>query len=165
MTTDDPFSEPGPRGAGKFPSMKQLKGRLLLVTPTGLTKNATSPLKKDAGGNLIPHDRITADVVFLTGDPIKGVLDKDDEVTHTYDEALVAPHKLEAMWISQTVLVNQLRAALKREGMVLGRLVQLPPTQAGNAKAWSLEAATDEDKTKARAYLASLPKEDDDPFA
>jgi hypothetical protein len=145
--------------------MKQLKGRLLLVTPTALTKNATSPLKKDASGNLIPHDRMTADVTFLDGDPIKGVLDKDGEVTHVYDEPLNAPHKLESMWISQTVLVNQLRKAEKNGGMVLGRLVQLPPTQAGNAKAWSLDAASDEDKKIARAWIEKQKVDEDDPFA
>lgn len=157
MTTD-PFAEPGPVGSGgKNPSFAQLKGRLLLITPTALDKGITSPMKKD------PHDRITADVVILDGDPIKGVLNKDNEVTHVYDEPITAPHKIENMWISQAVLVNQLRNAHKSGGMVLGRVNQLP-ARPGQSKAWTLESPEEADKAEARKYIASVPK-DDDPFA
>lgn len=159
MSTPDPFAEPGPTGGGKMPSMAQLKGRLLLVTPTGIEKGITSPLKKT------PHDRITADVVILDGDPIKGVLNKDGEVTHVYDTPLAPPHRLDALWISQMVLVNQLRNALKSEGMVLGRVTQLPAQTAGNNKAWSLDAATEDDKKVARAYIESQKVDENDPFA
>lgn len=158
MTTD-PFDEPGPTGGGKMPAMSQLKGRLLLITPTGIERGITSPLKKE------PHDRITADVVILDGDPIKGVLNKDNEVTHIYETPLSPPHKLDAMWISQTVLVNQLRNAQKNSGMVLGRVTQLPPVKAGNNKSWSLDAPTEDDKKVARAYIESTKVDPDDPFA
>ena len=157
--TTDPFDEPGPSSSGgKNPSMKQLKGRLLLITPTDIARGITSPMRKE------PHDRITADVVILDGDPIKGVLNKDDEVTHVFDSPLTAPHKIEAMWIAQTVLVNQLRNAHKSGGMVLGRVTQMPANKDGN-RAWSLNAPEESDKKLARAYIAAAKEAEADPFA
>ena len=156
----DPFDAPGSKGAGKFPAMKQLKGRLLLIEPTRLDKQITSNLNPDK-----KVDRMSANVTVLDGDPITNVLDKDGDVVHEFDEPLAAPHTMEDMYISQTVLVNQLRKAYKAESKVLGRLVQLPAARPGENKAWAFEEPTDADKDIARGYLASeKAKGKDDPW-
>jgi hypothetical protein len=155
MSETDPFDDPGSTGGGKYPSMAQLKGRLLLIEPTALAKNVPGM----EPGKFV--DRITATVGVIDGkEPITDVLDKDGDSTFTFDEPLVAPFELEDLYISQVVLVNQLRKAYKAETKVLGRLVQLPAREKGRNKAWGLEAPTDEDKTAAREYLANKPTDD-----
>lgn len=158
MSTD-PFSDPAPAG-GKWPSLKQLKGRLLLITPLAIEK-VPNTLSKTPGAMT---DRITADVVFLDGDPIKGILDKDDEVSHTYDEPLIAPTLMNNRFISGVRLVPRLSKALSTQGMVLGRLVLLPKI-GDKSRVWDLEAASEDDKKIARAYLESTKVDPDDPFA
>jgi hypothetical protein len=151
----DPFDDPGSTGGGKYPSMAQLKGRLLLVEPTNLEKGIPSTLEPDK-----KVDRVTATVHVLDGDAITDVLDKDGDSTFTFDEPLVAPFVLEDMYLSQVVLVNQLRKAYKAEVKVLGRLGQLPAQKKGNNKAWAFEIPTEQDKQTARDYLAALKPDD-----
>src|ERR1700753_3703224 len=86
VTEADPFDDPGSAGASSYPSMAQLKDRLLLVEPTELEKKIPSKLQE---GKFV--DRITATVHVLTGDPISIVLDKDGDVVTEFDEPLVAP--------------------------------------------------------------------------
>jgi hypothetical protein len=149
---DDPFGEPGSSGGGKFPSMKQLAGRLLLVQPHTLTKGVV--------GAFGPQDRMTSHVHVLDGDPITEVLDKDGDVAFTPDEPWTPPVTLEDLYISQRGLVNQLKSAYKAEGMVLGRL-RIRKLDSGN-KMFELEPASTEDKALAREFLAK--KKDSDPW-
>lgn len=152
----DPFEQPTAVSGGKFPAMKQLgtgckertvtygagtpqektlktKGRLVLIQPTHLDKNVPG-VGKDAK----PRDRITANVTVFDGPPIEAVIDKDGEITHEFEEPLTPPFTLEGMYISQAVMVGQLRNALENKGRVLGRMAALPPQTAGNSRAWCL---------------------------
>ena len=148
-TEVDPFDEPGAKGSGAFPGVAQLKGRLVIVKPLNLEKNVPAP-----GENGKTQDRITADVHVLDGEPIAAALDKDGDIKAEFDEPLTAPFVLESMYLSQTVLVNQLRSAYKNDGIVLGRIGQEPARKKGQNKPWVFENATDADKATAREYWA-----------
>lgn len=64
---DDPFGDPG--SSSTYPSLKQLKGRTLIVRPTKLEKGLPNPLQPGQ-----TRDRMTADVVVLDGDPILSLI-------------------------------------------------------------------------------------------
>jgi len=155
-TTQDPFDDPG--SSSTYPSFKQLRGRVLIVRPTKLEKGLPNTLQPGQ-----TRDRMTADVVVLDGDPITARLDDDDNET-PFDEPLVPPFKLEDMYISGNKLISECKGKLpagdKPAGLVIGELTKLPPLKAGQKGAWSLKAATDEQKALGRKYLASV-----DPFA
>ena len=146
----DPFDEPGSTGGGKFPSMAQLKGRLLLVQPMSLAKGVP--------GAYGEQDRITANVHVLDGGDITEVLDKDGDVSFTPDVPWSPPCQMEDMYLSQRGLVNQLKSAYRNETQVLGRL-NSRKLENGN-KMFELLPATDDDKVLARAYLATLSKKE-----
>jgi hypothetical protein len=148
--TADPFGEPGSSGGGKFPSMAQLKGRLLLVEPHTLTKGVD--------GKFGPQDRMTSNVHVLDGPDITEVLDKDNDVSFTPDEPWTTPFLLEDLYVSQRGLVNQLKDAYKAETKVLGRLNRLK-LENGNTM-FKLEPAEDADKKLAREYLAKRAEKD-----
>jgi hypothetical protein len=145
-TEVDPFDEPGAKGSGAFPGVAQLKGRLVIIKPLNLEKHVPGV----EAGKFV--DRITADVHVLDGEPITAALDKDGDIKAEFDEPLVPAFVLESMYLSQTVLVNQLRAAYKNDGIVLGRIGQDPARKKGQNKAWVLETANDADKATAREY-------------
>lgn len=153
---DDPFSDPG--SASTFPAMKQLRGRTLIIRPTKLETGLPNTLQPGT-----TYDRMTADVIVLDGEPIEGRLDDDDNLT-PFDEPLVAPFKLESMYISGAKLITECKGKLPRgeqpAGLVIGELTKLPPQKAGRKGAWSLKTATDEQKALGKQYLAKL-----DPFA
>jgi hypothetical protein len=153
---DDPFSDPG--SASGFPSLKQLKGRILIVVPKTLERNLPNTLNPGQ-----TRDRLTADVHVLSGEDITARLDDDDNET-PFDEPLTIPCKLADMYLSGAKLINETKAKLpqgdKPAGMVIGVLTKLPPLKAGQKGAWSLAAATDEQKAVGRKYLANV-----DPFA
>lgn len=153
---DDPFSDPG--SASGYPSLKQLKGRVLIVVPKVLERGLPNTLNPGQ-----TRDRLTADVHVLTGDDIAFRLDDDDNET-PFDEPLTVPFKLEDMYLSGAKLINETKAKLpsgdKPAGMVIGQLTKLPPQKAGQKGAWSLAQATPEQKAIGRKYLADV-----DPFA
>ncbi len=148
--TTDTFGAPS-RGA--YPSLDELEGRLLLITPS---KVQTVPGYKNVG----TQERITADVAVLDGDN-----------PETHDD----------MYLSQRGLVPMLKKCLKpgNKPQVLGRLERTPTSDyAAKAEAaggfgalmaewakkggkgdkpqffWNLVEFTPEDAALARAYLA-----------
>lgn len=156
----DPFddAEPGSKGGGGFPHVCQLTGRLLILKPTNLTKNAPGVEEGKVS------DRMDVDVHVLSGDPIGEIKDGYGAVKTTLDTALEVPFLCEGMWINQKVLVNQLRDAYRKEGIVLGVLVVDEPRKKGQRGAYSLESANDKQKEYARKYwtehLAAAKKKD-----
>jgi hypothetical protein len=153
---EDPFSDPG--SASGYPSLKQLKGRVVIVVPKVLEKGLPNTLNPGQ-----TRDRLTADVHVLTGDDITARVDDDDNET-PFDEPMTVPFKLTDMYLSGAMVINEVRAKLPQgeepAGMVIGVLTKLPPLKAGQKGAWSLAAATDEQKQIGRKYLANI-----DPFA
>ena len=153
---DDPFGDPG--SSSTYPSLKQLKGRTLIVRPTKLEKGLPNPLQPGQ-----TRDRMTADVVVLDGDPITERLDDDDNAT-PFDEPLAPPFKLEDMYLSGAKMIAECKGKLpageKPAGMVIGELTKLPPQKPGQKGAWSLKAASEAQKALGRKYLANV-----DPFA
>lgn len=115
-----------PAAGGNF-SAKDHNGKLLLITPTGYREGIkTSFGEKDA---------VEASVVVID--------ETKPEGSEKIDDAL----------IFGGVLIGQTKSFVGK-GLVLGRLGQ-KPTDKGNP-AWVLADATEEDKVKARAYLASV---------
>ena len=153
---NDPFDDPGSGSA--YPTLKQLKERLLIVIPQRLERGLPNTLNPGQ-----TRDRLTANVVVLDGDSIDKRIDDDDN-EFPFDEPLVPPFKLDDMYLSGAKLISETKHKLphgeKPAGMVLGRLTKLKPLKAGQKGAWSLVAASDADKAKAREYLANV-----DPFA
>ena len=153
---DDPFSDPG--SASGYPTLRQLKGRLVIVVPKVLEKNLPNTLQPGQ-----TRDRLTADVHVLTGDDVTARIDDDDNET-PFDEPMVVPFKCEDMYLSGAKLINETKAKLpqgdKPAGMVIGVLTKLPPLKAGQKGAWSLAQASAEQKAIGRKYLANI-----DPFA
>jgi hypothetical protein len=146
-TAVDPFDEPGSKGGGSFPHISQFKERLIIFKPVNLEKNIPGIEK----GKLV--DRMSVDIHMLDGEPITELVDGYGEPKDVELEApFTAPHVFESMYVSQVVLVNQLRKAYKNDGMVLGRLGRDKPRQKGQQGAWTIEAASDEDKVLARDY-------------
>lgn len=129
--TNDPFDAPGSGGV----KITEYQGSLLLITPEEyVTEVPTSFGEKDA---------VRASIVVLDGPNLEG--DKPEE----FADCL----------IFQGVLIGQTKAKIGK-GMVLGRLGQRPASKPGQNPAWALEDPTDEDKVKARAFLATK-----EPFA
>lgn len=153
---DDPFSDPG--SASGYPSLKQLKGRVVIIVPKVLQRGLPNTLNPGQ-----TRDRLTADVHVLTGDDLTSRIDDDDNET-PFDEPMVVPFKCEDMYLSGAKLINETKAKLpqgeKPAGMVIGVLTKLPPLKAGQKGAWSLAQATPEQKAIGRKYLANV-----DPFA
>lgn len=177
----DPFSSAPAATSAKYPAFAQLgsgakkikttyalgtddeqiiegTGRLCIFRPVDLEKNVPSRFK-----GVPPSDRMKVDIVVLDGDKIETVLDKDGDVTYTFAEPLVPSFELKAMFVSQKLVVDQLTDAHRDGGMVLGRIVKLPPKTAGGNKAWAIGNYTDADKEKAVAYLVANPVAD--PFS
>lgn len=143
--SNDPFTD-APEPVSEYPRIRNLKGRLVLFTPSKLEKDIPSNFK-DKDGKPQLQDRVTTDMVVLDGP-----LEDFDDV------------EFENMWVSNSALVKQLSKAAKRGGMVLGRIgLPDPKGVPGTGNPWMLMVPTEEDRQVARDYLAGL--EDDDPFA
>jgi len=133
----DPFSD----ARSGFVKLEDMLGRLVLVAPKSVEqRQSTLP-----GANGKTYDSIVADVVVLDGEPNEVI----EEV----------PLTVEGAFISGAVIVNQLRAKVKTQGLVLGRLGQQPSRTKSFGPAWVLNPPTDTDKNIARGpaqqYLAS----------
>jgi hypothetical protein len=144
----DPFSE----ARDAFIKQEHVNGRLLLITPTDSgTRQSTLPGQTDK-----EYTYIVTDTVVLDGK----IDDMVDEV----------PMLLEDFQFSGQAITAQLQPALRKQGMVLGRLGQKPSETKGFGPAWVLASPTDEDKVVARKYLADEEKrkaaaQPADPFA
>jgi hypothetical protein len=181
MAPTDPFSAAPAATSAKYPAFAQLgsgakkvkalyapgtddeqnvdtTGRLCIFRPVDLEKNVPSRFK-----GVPPSDRMKVDIVVLDGEPIVAVLDKDGDVTYTFETPLTPSFELKAMFVSQKLVVDQLSDAFRDGGMVLGRIVKLPPKSAGGNKAWAIGNFTDADREKAMAYMAAHPVAD--PFS
>ena len=148
----DPFNDPG--SSSQYPSLKQLKDRLLIVQPTAIEKGLSNPLKPGE-----KRDRITADVHVLDGDVITSRIDQDDNET-PLDEPLTPPFKLADMYLSGAKMLGELKGSLpqgdKAGGLVIGVLTKLLPQKPGQKGAWSLRQATPEEKAKGNEYWKNL---------
>lgn len=138
----DPFSA----ASDSFVKMEHLKGRLLLITMTGVTGQRESTQKGQAGKF---YDWIETDTVVLDG-----------EETDMIDEI---PTLLEGFQFSGGYVVGTLRPKVRKQGMVLGRLTtKAVPT---GIPPWVFTKPTEEDNVLARKYLAANPPDaKPDPF-
>jgi hypothetical protein len=145
MTTS-PFESPGaPGGGASGPALHQFAQRLLIVIPTKLDPNQPGFGPGDA-----PRDRITADVIVCDGPPIHEKIDGKTNAASPLPAPFNAPAEIKGMWLSQSALVNQLRGALQRGTMVLGRLVK--STQGQNP--WILQDPSPQDQQLASQVFA-----------
>lgn len=132
----DPFST----ARDAFIKQEHVNGRLLLITPTDSgTRPSTLPNQQGQ-----EYTYIVTDTVVLDGD----VDDMVDEV----------PMLLEDFQYSGQAITAQLQPALRKKGMVLGRLGQKPSQTKSFGPAWVLAEPTEEDKVVARKYLADEEK-------
>lgn len=132
-----------------FVKMDDLEGRLLLVTPTD-TGERESNLPGQTGK---VYTYIVADVAALDG-----------EITDMVD---AIPFELEDFQLTGANIVGQLQPKIKRNGKVLGRLTKKKAQQRGFSDAWVLAEPSEEDKQRARQYLAAKRAKaaQADPFA
>lgn len=135
---------------GNTPAVGVTAGRLLLIEPLSIeTRPSNLPGQTDK-----TYESITANVVILDGP----VTEKIDAI----------PLKVDGMFVSGTVIVNQLKPKLPEkkpaQKYMLGRLGKQPSQTKGFGGAWVLNGngytVTESDKQLARNYLNSL-----DPFA
>lgn len=132
----DPFSS----ARDAFIKQEHILGRLLLITPTSSgTRKSTLPGQTDK-----EYTYIVTDTVVLDGD-----------VDEMVDEI---PLLLEDFQFSGQAITAQLQPALRKKGMVLGRLGQKPSQTKGFGDAWVLAEPTEQDKVIARQYLAEEEK-------
>lgn len=124
--SNDPFSDPAKGGNGA--NITDFEGKLLLITPTEHVEGiATEHGEKDA---------IRANVV---------VIDESNPVaSERYDDVLMF----------QARLIGATKGFVGK-GMVIGRLERASEKVKGNYP-WQLATATDAEKDKARAYIASV---------
>ena len=123
----DPFSGPGESG----PGITTFEGHLLLVTPTEYIDEMTT-----AYGDT---DAVVADMVVLDGPELE-------------EEGV--PEEFPETYIFQNRLIAQTKRKVNR-GMILGRLGKKKAEKKGYSDAWSLEDPDEDDKQKARDYLAT----------
>lgn len=153
----DPFGDPAK--GGDRPKVRDMFGRLLLVSPTAITLEPV-PVQYQKNGKT-HADRLTADIVVLDGGPLEfgGDLSETPPIPHS--ASVEVPYKIEGLFISNVGLVSQCRDAnrnreLKNGGhtMVLGRLGKGEKKE-GQKAPWIIQPATDADKELARAYINS----------
>ncbi len=160
----DPFAQPS---SGGFPKVEDMEGKLLLIVPEKIESVRN---RFDRDGTKPMQDRATADVTVF----------EDDGTWETH----------QSMYLSQTVLLNACKSALKpgNPPMVLARLVKLATKETREAlkiddtpeafaaarqewlkkggkgtepkHVWVLADFSDADAAKARAFLTAA-----DPFA
>ncbi len=131
-----PAGDPFASARSGFIQMKDLVGRLILAAPLSVeTRDSTKyPGKK--------FDSYTCDVIVLDG-PITEMIE-------------TIPFTVDGMWLAGGQIGPQLASSLRKKGLVLGRMTQVPSNK--GADAWVLSEPTDQDKAIARgpanAYLA-----------
>jgi hypothetical protein len=128
----DPFST----ARDAFIKQEHVDGRLLLISP--LSSGERESTLPGSQGKLYVF--IETDTVVLDG----ALDDMVDEV----------PMLLEGFQYSGQAITAQLQPALRKSGMVLGRLGKKPSQTKGFGDAWVLQEPTEDDKVIARKYLA-----------
>lgn len=176
VTEDDLFEDAPAAPVTKYPTIKQLAtgdktvkvvyakgednevvkdttGRLCIFRPSSDVKKVPDRFNP---GSMKPQ--IQVDVILLTGPPITEVIDKDGDVTGNLDPALVPGDTIPAMFVSQSVLVGQLKQLLTNDKpagrMSVGRFLMLPAKQAGGNKPWAIGVAVDPKQKAADIALA-----------
>lgn len=140
----------------EFKNVK-MAGRLIIIEPTKIEADVPSGIKGD-DGKVKLQTRITANIHVLDGEPIKEQLDGDGDVKVTFKEPLVPPFVVSQQYISNTMLVDQLRDVVGT-GIRFGALGFLP-SKGGRKKPYVLFSTTPEEKKKAQEYWKNRP----DPF-
>jgi len=130
-----------------FMKLDNVLGRLLLVEP--ISRGERESTMPGQSGKIYAY--IESDVVVLDGD-----------INEDFEEL---PSVLDNFQISGQAIVGQLEGALKKGRKVLGRLGQKPSATKGFGKAWVLEDPTEADIAVAKAYLAKVREEADNPFS
>lgn len=146
----DPWSAPAKPGDSVYPALKQLSGRLLVVEPQTLEENV--PDTYNPGKT---KDRMTVDLTFLDGDTLTVALDRNDVAT-PLPKPIQAGETISGLYVSQSVLITQLKQAMRDRGgsgMVLGRLGK-GEARNGNNAPWILVAASEQDNESARRWYA-----------
>jgi hypothetical protein len=139
MTMTDPFSS----AREAYVKMDDVQGRLLLITAQD-SGERESNLPRAKEGDMYVY--VVTDTVVLDG-----------EINEMVDEI---PMVLEGFQFSGEAVTNQLLPAVKKfqrgdgNGLVLGRLGT--KDNKFKTKTWILAEPTDEDKAKARKYLADV---------
>jgi hypothetical protein len=144
----DPFADPTPR-VSEFASADSFRGRLILVEPTKVERNIPKQANQPNGPT---GDRVTANVTVVDGQGPVQVFSNRVPTGKFLDGPT---HR--GVWFNQ----DQLSAGLQDIkgnllGMVLCRIDTLKPgNPAGQGNPWVMNAASDEDKQVARAFLAN----------
>jgi hypothetical protein len=135
----DPFEQAA--NVGDFPKLTALRGRLLMFQPTKLEENLVSA-KYSKPNDPKLYDRLTSTVYVIDGGPVRAEDGSVFDTTGFMD-----------MYISQTRLITQLKRAIPKGTMVLGRLDTYKPGDPAQGNPWGLADLTEEDKAAARAYI------------
>ena len=142
----DPFAAPSAI-LSEFPKLANLKGRLLMIRPVKFEERIPSKFR-NPDGTVQLQDRMTADVYVIDGGEIPGFGGSD----------------FPGMYISNDRLAKQIVPKLGTGLMALGRLSLLKPDQdPGAGNPWGLLDPTEEDKQKARAYIAAGNRQPGEP--
>jgi hypothetical protein len=134
-------------GAGaKYPSLDQLKGRLVWLRPTDVRYNSTTPLRKD------PHTQVTVEIAFLDGAPIDRVLNKHGQSTAVLNPPIQPGQVQAGRFINQTWFTKRLASKVGQAGYVglLGRL-NMQPGQGTNTF-WALDDPSPSDLAMAKQW-------------
>jgi hypothetical protein len=156
---------PPPTG-GKGAKLADMYGRLVLIFPLSITTKPRNPqyiTAEQRQRGQLTEEQLTATVVVLDDgqggmQPIAfgGSLHTFPQVPHTDSEPL--PYVRKAMWLSQTKLIEQLRASLPAgpgaaPGMICGRIVKAGPAQ---NDPWYLQGATEAELGLANSYITMV---------
>lgn len=132
---------------------QKIKGRLVIIEPKEIKYNVPSNFPGQD-----PSDRITADIHVLDGEPIDGQYSDDGDLKQKFREPLVPPFTIPGQFISNRMLVDQLKEVVGT-GFRFGRMGTLPP-RGNNKKPYILYGTTAEEKKQAAEYWKKRP----DPF-
>lgn len=111
--TDDWTQPPPPSEGGKHPALRQMIGRLVVIFP--------KLIEKDVPDNFNPgktKDRLTADVVFLEGDPI-GHVEHQTLGTIPLDTPVKKGEVMRDVFISNGFLIGQVKGKQKALGVLI----------------------------------------------
>jgi hypothetical protein len=134
-------------GAGaKYPSLDQMRGRLVWLRPTDVRYNSTTPLRKD------PHTQVTVEIAFLDGAPIDRVLNKHGQSTAVLNPPIQPGQVQAGRFINQTWFTKRLASKVGQAGYVglLGRL-NMQPGQGTNTF-WALDDPSPSDLAMAKQW-------------
>lgn len=147
-TPTDPFQTPTPRTSA-FPSVASFRGRLILIRPTKLEHDVPKQASAPTGPK---GDRVTANVSVVDGSGPVELFPGGNPSGKFLDGT-----EFRGVWFGQDQLaagLQDVRGNLLE--MVLGRVDTLKPgTRAGQGNPWVFTEPTEEDKQRARDYLAS----------